>query len=90
MKRETGKRRRETHPSRKIALSFLGIISINLGIMNLLPVPVLDGGHIMFYLYEMVTGKKVSDAVMSRLVYVGMSLLLLLMVFAIFNDVYYN
>ena len=71
-------------------LSFLGIISINLGIMNLLPVPVLDGGHIMFYLYEMVTGKKVSDAVMSRLVYVGMSLLLLLMVFAIFNDVYYN
>jgi regulator of sigma E protease len=44
----------------------------------------------MFYLYEMVTGKKVSDAVMSRLVYVGMSLLLLLMVFAIFNDVYYN
>ena len=71
-------------------LSFLWIISINLGIMNLLPVPVLDGGHIMFYLYEMVTGKKVSDAVMSRLVYVGMSLLLLLMVFAIFNDVYYN
>lgn len=71
-------------------LSFLGIISINLGIMNLLPVPVLDGGHIMFYCYEMITGKAVSETTMSRLVYVGMSLLLLLMVFAIFNDLYYS
>jgi regulator of sigma E protease len=71
-------------------LSFLGIISINLGIMNLLPVPVLDGGHIMFYLYEMITGRKVSEQVMGRLIFIGMFLLLLLMAFAIFNDLYYN
>lgn len=71
-------------------LSFLGIISINLGIMNLLPVPVLDGGHIMFYLYEMITGRKVSEQVMGRLIFIGMFMLLLLMAFAIFNDLYYN
>lgn len=68
-------------------LGFLALISISLGILNLLPLPVLDGGHLMYYLWEWLTGKPVSDFWMERLQRVGLVLLLLMMTIAVFNDV---
>jgi regulator of sigma E protease len=68
-------------------LLFLALISVSLGILNLLPLPVLDGGHLMYYLWEAVTGRPVSDLWMDRLQRGGMVLLLGLMSLAIFNDV---
>jgi regulator of sigma E protease len=55
-------------------------------VLNLLPVPVLDGGHLMYYLYEAATGRSVSDLWMERLHRGGMAFLLLLMMVALFND----
>ena len=55
--------------------------------MNLLPIPTLDGGHIVFCLYEMVTGRKPSDRFLTAAQIVGMLLLLLLMVLAFGNDI---
>ena len=66
---------------------FLALISISLGVMNLLPLPVLDGGHLMYYLWESVTGKAVTEVWMDRLQRVGLSVLLLMMSIAVFNDV---
>ena len=54
--------------------------------MNVLPIPALDGGHVLFLLFEMVTRRKPSDKFMTYAEYVGMTLILLLMAFAIFND----
>ncbi|MCF8209096.1 MAG: RIP metalloprotease RseP [Rhodoferax sp.] len=68
-------------------VSFLALISISLGILNLLPLPILDGGHLMYYLWEALTGKPVSDPWMERLQRVGLVVLLLLMSVAVFNDV---
>ncbi len=68
-------------------LLFLALISVSLGVLNLLPLPVLDGGHLMYYLWEGVTGKGVSDAWMERLQRGGVALLLLMMSIALFNDV---
>jgi regulator of sigma E protease len=68
-------------------LVFLALISVSLGVLNLLPLPVLDGGHLMYYLWESVSGQPVSDAWMERLQRGGVALLLLLMSIALFNDV---
>ena len=68
-------------------LVFLALVSISLGVINLLPVPVLDGGHLMYYLWEAVTGRSVSDAWMAKLQRVGVALLLCMMSVATFNDV---
>ncbi|MCB9481890.1 MAG: RIP metalloprotease RseP [Desulfobacteraceae bacterium] len=68
-------------------LIFICLISINLGLLNLLPVPVLDGGHLMFFLIEMVTGKPVSIKVREVAQQIGLFLLLTLMVFAFYNDI---
>ena len=68
-------------------LAFLAFISVSLGVLNLLPIPVLDGGHLMYYLWEAVTGKPVTGVWLERLQYVGMGLLLTLMTVAMFNDV---
>ncbi|MDA8456366.1 RIP metalloprotease RseP [Acidovorax sp. GBBC 3334] len=68
-------------------LVFLALISVSLGVLNLLPLPVLDGGHLMYYLWEGVTGKGVSDAWMERLQRGGVALLLVMMSIALFNDV---
>lgn len=62
-------------------------ISLILAFMNILPIPALDGGHVFFLLYEVVTRRKPSEKVLVRAQVVGMSLLLLLMVWAIFNDI---
>ena len=68
-------------------LNILALLSIMLGVMNLLPIPALDGGHIVFCLYEMITGRKPSDKFLTAAQIVGMFLLLLLMVLAFGNDI---
>jgi len=67
-------------------LSFLAILSINLGLINLFPVPVLDGGHLVFYAAEAVRGKPLSQNIQEYSFRFGMVLVLLLMVFATWND----
>lgn len=68
-------------------LVFLALISVSLGVLNLLPLPVLDGGHLMYYLWEGITGRGVSDAWMDRLQRGGVAILLGMMCVALFNDV---
>lgn len=67
-------------------LLFLAMVSISIGILNLLPVPVLDGGHLMFFLYEMATGRRPSERVFDWGQRMGLVLLLALMVLALGND----
>ncbi|RJQ21532.1 MAG: RIP metalloprotease RseP [Nitrospiraceae bacterium] len=67
--------------------NFIAVISINLAVLNLLPVPVLDGGHIMFFLIEAFRGRPLSDRVMSIANKTGMALLLLLISFVFYNDI---
>lgn len=68
-------------------LNILALLSIMLGVMNLIPIPALDGGHIVFTLYEMITGKKPSDKFLTAAQMVGMVLLLGLMILAFGNDI---
>ncbi len=68
-------------------LLFLAMISVSLGVLNLLPLPMLDGGHLMYYLWEGITGRSVTEIWMDRLQRVGMAALLLMMSIALFNDV---
>jgi regulator of sigma E protease len=65
---------------------FLALVSISLGILNLLPIPVLDGGHLMYYCLEVIKGGPVSERVMAWGQQLGLALLLTLMAFALFND----
>jgi regulator of sigma E protease len=68
-------------------LSFLAIVSVSLGVLNLLPIPMLDGGHLMYYLVEMVKGRPLSDQLQLRLQRIGLVILLMLMSLALYNDV---
>ena len=68
-------------------LMFLALISISLGVLNLLPVPLLDGGHLMYYTVEIFKGSPVSDRAVEIGQHVGMALLFTLMVFALYNDI---
>lgn len=68
-------------------LSFIAFISISLGVMNLLPIPVLDGGHLLYYLVEIVTRKPVSEQVMIIGQKIGLTLLFAIMLLAVFNDI---
>ena len=68
-------------------LVFIAIISISLGVLNLLPIPLLDGGHLLYYTVEVFKGSPVSDKVMELGQRVGLGLLLFLMVFAFYNDI---
>jgi len=68
-------------------LAFLAVLSISLGVLNLLPVPVLDGGHLLFFLVEAVIRKPVSVKVREMAQQVGICLLALLMVYAFYNDI---
>ena len=67
-------------------LSFLAVISVNLGIMNLFPLPVLDGGHLLFLIIESIKRKPVSERVQQMAYQIGAILLLMLTAFALFND----
>jgi regulator of sigma E protease len=67
-------------------LAFLALVSISLGVLNLLPVPVLDGGHLLYYFIELVKGSPLSDAVQSFGQRLGVVLLVMLMGLALFND----
>jgi regulator of sigma E protease len=67
-------------------LVFLALISVSLGVLNLLPLPVLDGGHLMYYLWEGVTGRPVSEVWLERLQRAGVAVLALMMSIALFND----
>jgi regulator of sigma E protease len=67
--------------------NFIAIISINLAILNLLPVPVLDGGHIMFFVIEAFRGKPLSEKVLTIANKVGMALLFMLIAFVFYNDI---
>ena len=64
------------------------LLSIMLGVMNLLPIPALDGGHVMFLLYEMISGRKPSDKFLENAQMVGFFLLITLLLFANGNDIY--
>ena len=66
--------------------SMTALLSIVLAFMNILPIPALDGGHVLFTLYEMVTGRKPGDKFMEYAQMVGMVLLLLLMAYALGLD----
>ena len=67
-------------------LWFLGIVSVSLGVLNLLPIPLLDGGHLMYYLIELVRGSPVPEAVQAIGQQIGLALLLGLMVLVFYND----
>jgi regulator of sigma E protease len=71
----------------KTFIGFLAFISISLGVMNLLPIPVLDGGHLMYYMVEILTGKPVSESAMIIGQKIGFSLLGLMMILALYNDI---
>ena len=68
-------------------LAFLALISVSLGVLNLLPLPILDGGHLMYYLWEAVTGKGVPDVWLERFQRGGIAILMGMMTIALFNDV---
>ncbi|GGI89712.1 RIP metalloprotease RseP [Legionella impletisoli] len=68
-------------------LSFLALVSISLAVLNLLPIPVLDGGHLLYYLIEAIRGKPLSEEVKSAGMYLGLLLLMALMVVALSNDI---
>jgi regulator of sigma E protease len=67
-------------------MSFLALISVNLAVLNLLPVPVLDGGHLAYIALEKVRGKPLSPTTMERTQIIGISLIVVLMLFAFYND----
>ncbi|MCL1067108.1 sigma E protease regulator RseP [Shewanella olleyana] len=67
-------------------LGFIALISVNLGIINLMPLPVLDGGHLLYYFIEVITGKPVPEKVQDIGFRFGAAMLLLLMSIALFND----
>lgn len=71
----------------KVFLGFLALVSISIGVLNLLPIPVLDGGHLMYYIVEIFKGSPVSEQVMMMGQKIGLGVLGLLMMVAIFNDI---
>lgn len=68
-------------------LMFMALLSVNLGLINLFPIPLLDGGHVVIYLIEMVFGKELNDKVKDGLFKLGFTLLISLMIFATWNDI---
>lgn len=66
---------------------FMALLSVNLGLINLFPIPVLDGGHVVFFLIEIITGRELNEKVKEYLFKAGLALLLALMFFATWNDI---
>jgi regulator of sigma E protease len=71
-------------------LLFIALISINLGVINILPIPVLDGGHLMFFGIELVRGRPLSVRVRELALQVGVFLLVALMALVVYNDIARN
>jgi regulator of sigma E protease len=67
-------------------IGVIALLSVSLGVLNLLPIPLLDGGHLMYYVVEVVKGKPVSERAMELGQRVGLALLLVMMAFAFYND----
>ena len=67
---------------------FIAVLSTAVGMLNLFPIPVLDGGHLVFYAWEAVTGRPPSDAALKYLMAGGLTIMLALMVFAVTNDLF--
>ena len=67
-------------------LNFMAYLSISLGVLNLLPIPVLDGGHLLFYLVELVRGRPLSERVQGYGMQIGIALVVCVMLLAVFND----
>jgi len=67
-------------------IGFLALVSVSLGVLNLLPLPVLDGGHLMYYLFEGLTGRPVSERWLERLQRGGVAIMLMMMSLALYND----
>ena len=68
-------------------LTLMAIVSLSLGVLNLLPIPMLDGGHLLYYIVELIKGSPVSERVEAIGMRIGMSLVGVLMVVAIYNDI---
>ena len=68
-------------------LVFMALLSINLGLINLFPIPLLDGGHVVIYLIEIVTRREINEQVKEYIFKLGFFLLIALMVFATYNDI---
>jgi len=68
-------------------LSFIAFVSISLGVMNLLPIPVLDGGHLLYYSVELLSGRPVPERVAEIVQRAGLGALMALMAIAVFNDI---
>ena len=67
---------------------FIAVLSTAIGLLNLFPIPVLDGGHLMFHAYEAVSGRPPSDRVARALMSIGLTLVLGLMIFGLTNDLF--
>jgi len=67
-------------------LGFIAVVSVSLGVMNLLPIPVLDGGHLLYYSLEVLTGRPLSERIQAFAQRAGVGLLFMLMALAVFND----
>jgi regulator of sigma E protease len=68
-------------------LSYLALVSVSLGVFNLLPLPMLDGGHLLYYLYEACSGRPPSTEWLDAMQRAGLAILVSLMAFSLFNDV---
>jgi len=68
-------------------LFFMGLLSVNLGVLNLLPIPILDGGHLLFFFLEGILRKPIKEKVVEVAQYVGLSILIILMIFVFYNDI---
>ena len=71
-------------------IEYIGLISVSIGLLNLFPIPILDGGHLLFYAFEAVLGRPLSERVQEIGFRIGIAFLLMLMLFATFNDVFTN
>lgn len=68
-------------------MAFMALLSINLGLINLFPIPVLDGGHVVIFLTEIISRREINEKVKEILFKCGFALLVILMIFATWNDV---
>lgn len=68
-------------------LNFIALVSISLGVLNLLPIPLLDGGHLVYYIAELIKRSPVSELTMERGQKIGVAFLIALMILAFYNDI---